>query len=356
MSDHDQEPRIPNSIIKQVYLLLVITLAVVTIIWQLSDFIPALLGAVTLYIVCRPLNFYFIEKKKWRRWQAAGLILFICALVTLLPTYLIGKMLMVKLLESEKLVAGLQDFILKIQNYILEQTGFDILSKANLTKGMNYLTGLSTQVLNAGMNVLATLAAMFFILYFMLISNRSLEKNLNLLVPFKRKNNFRLGEVLRRMVVANAVGIPVVAFGQAVIALIGYFIFNAPSPMLLFALTFVGSMLPVVGAAIIFVPVGIYMLATGDQFGGVGVLLYGTLVVGLVDNVLRMTVLRKLDDIHPLNTIFGIILGLNLFGFIGLIFGPILVSVTGFLFRVYNDEFEDIEDENAENSPLIKEI
>jgi predicted PurR-regulated permease PerM len=83
------------------------------------------------------------------------------------------------------------------------------------------------------------------------------------------------------------------------------------------------------------------MLANGDTTGGAGVIVYGMLIVGLVDNILRFTFLKKLENIHPLNTIFGIILGLKIFGFLGLIFGPILVSITILLMQIYADEFSD---------------
>jgi predicted PurR-regulated permease PerM len=140
------------------------------------------------------------------------------------------------------------------------------------------------------------------------------------------------------MVIANAVGIPVVALGQAIVALVGYLIMGAPSPFLLFALTFFTAMIPIVGAAIIYVPVGVYMLATGDN-SGIWLIIYCLTIVGLTDNVLRFTLLKKLEDIHPLNTVFGIILGMNIFGFMGLVFGPILVSITLLLIQVYHNEF-----------------
>ena len=86
------------------------------------------------------------------------------------------------------------------------------------------------------------------------------------------------------------------------------------------------------------------MLASGDTFGGLGVLGFGFIIVGLVDNIFRFTFLKKLENIHPLNTVFGIILGLKIFGFFGLIFGPILVSITILLMQIYGDEFsEEIE-------------
>ena len=143
------------------------------------------------------------------------------------------------------------------------------------------------------------------------------------------------------MVIANAIGIPVVAVGQGLIALIGYFIFGAPSAVLLFALTAVASMIPIVGAAIVYVPVCIFMIAEGNTGAGIGLAIYCLVVVGLTDNLLRFTLLKKLEDIHPLNTVFGIILGLNIFGFMGLIFGPILISITILLIQVYRDEFAD---------------
>ena len=96
------------------------------------------------------------------------------------------------------------------------------------------------------------------------------------------------------------------------------------------------------------------MLASGDTFGGLGILAYGFLVVGLVDNVFRFTFLKKLENIHPLNTVFGIILGLKIFGFFGLIFGPILVSITILLMQIYGDEFSE-ETEDSPNDIVLPE-
>ena len=170
-----------------------------------------------------------------------------------------------------------------------------------------------------------------------------------------------LGDKFVKLVIANAIGIPVVALGQGLVALIGYWIFGAPSPLLLFALTALASMLPVVGAAIVYVPIGIFMIAEGQTGPGVGILIYGLVLVGLTDNLLRFTLLKRLEDIHPLITVFGIIMGLNIFGFMGLIFGPILMSITVLLVQVYQDEFSDddttptleIPEQNNKPSDLI---
>ena len=177
----------------------------------------------------------------------------------------------------------------------------------------------------------------------MFVKARLFERIVAKAMPFKRTNTQMLGDKFVKLVMANAIGIPVVALGQGIVATIGYYIFGAPSPMLLFALTALASMLPVVGAAIVYLPVGIFMIAEGQTGAGVGVLIYGLVVVGLTDNLLRFTLLKKLEDIHPLITVFGIIMGMNIFGFMGLIFGPILMSITVMLIQVYRDEFSEDE-------------
>jgi predicted PurR-regulated permease PerM len=66
---------------------------------------------------------------------------------------------------------------------------------------------------------------------------------------------------------------------------------------------------------------------------------YGFGVIGTVDNVLRFSLLKKIGNVHPLTTVFGVIIGLNLFGFIGLIFGPLLISLFMLLLKIYSTEF-----------------
>jgi predicted PurR-regulated permease PerM len=163
--------------------------------------------------------------------------------------------------------------------------------------------------------------------------------------PLKKANVNLIGEKIRAMVTANAIGIPVVAVGQGLVAIVGYYIFGAPNPLVLFALTCFTAMVPLVGAAIVFIPVCIFMLAQGNLGGAFGLLAYCVCVVGLTDNLLRFTLLKRLENIHPLNTVFGIIMGINLFGFMGLIFGPILISITILLIQVYRDEFNREDDE-----------
>lgn len=346
----DRNDQISGIKIKQIFLILVITALVALIVYHLSMFIPSLLGAITLYIVCRNFNFYLQEKKNWKPAWSSLFIIFLCLVVIILPTYLLADSVIGKLGDSKEYLLKLNDFLLKIRDYINNKLDIDLLSKDNISKIQGAVGKISTSALSGTFNTLTVMFSMFFMLYFMLNKPRLFERLIVSSAPLKRANVNLIGEKFRKLVIANAVGIPVVALGQGIVALIGYLIFGAPSPMLLFALTAVASMIPIVGGAIIYVPVGIFMIAEGDTTNGIGLLIFCLVAVGLTDNILRFTLLKRLENIHPLNTVFGIIMGMNLFGFMGLIFGPILVSMTVLLFQIYRDEFSEIDPPKLENS------
>ncbi|MCF2220935.1 MAG: AI-2E family transporter [Chlorobi bacterium] len=327
--------------IKQVFLLAIILVLTGLICYNLALFIPSVLGAITIYVVCRKYNFYLQEEKNWKPWLASLTLMFASLVILILPIYFIGDLLIEKLGNAQAYMDKFNVFLEKIHTYIFDKVGFDILSKENMDKLKSNVGQFSTKALSGTVNTLTVVMSMYFILYFMLAKPRFFERILSSSAPLKRANVSMIGEKMRKLIMANAIGIPVVAIGQGIVALVGYFIFDAPSPVLLFALTAAASMVPVVGAAIVYIPVCIYMIAEGNTGTGLGLAAYCLIVVGLTDNVLRFTLLKKLEDIHPLNTVFGIIMGMNLFGFMGLVFGPILISLTLLLIQVYRNEFSD---------------
>lgn len=341
--------------IKQVFLILIIVALLALIVGNLTMFIPSLLGALTLYVVCRQLNFYLQETKEWKPVWASLFIIFLSLIILIIPVYLLGDMIVEKLGDSKEYMAKFDVFLDKIEKYVYSKTKIDILSGDNMKKVQDFAAKTSTSALSGTFNTLSIIISMFFMLYFMLEKPRLFERVVSSAMPLKKANISLIGQKFRKLVIANAVGIPVVALGQGIVALIGYLIFGAPSPVLLFALTAVTSMIPIVGGALVWLPVGIYMIAEGDTTGGIGIMIYCLIVVGLTDNVLRFTLLKRLENIHPLNTVFGIIMGMKLFGFMGLVFGPILVSMTVLLLQVYRDEFS--EDDTPElELPEPKEI
>jgi predicted PurR-regulated permease PerM len=112
---------------------------------------------------------------------------------------------------------------------------------------------------------------------------------------------------------------------------------------------------PVVGTMVVWVPLVIYMYVTGETWNATGLMLYSLIVTGNIDYISRITIMRKMGNVHPVITVLGVLIGLGLFGFIGLIFGPLLVSYIIVLFRIYMNEFtsQTIEEKKHDESVVV---
>ncbi|MCF6401928.1 AI-2E family transporter [Chitinophaga filiformis] len=330
---------IDNERIKQVSFLLIIVLLAYILFRELYTFFPGFLGAITMYILSRKYMFRLVEDRKWRKSLAAALLMFMSFIIILLPFGMLINMLTDKIgyavTHSSELIAGLKTINDKIQ----ASTNIDILSQVRLERLQEYITSVLPGLLGATFNTLTAIAILYFILYFMLVNGREMEAWLYEYIPLKDENVLRLGTEFHKLVIANAVGIPLIAVIQGIVSLLGYFIFQVPQPLFWFAVTCFTAMLPVVGAAAVYVPMGVYLLATNMTWQGIGVLVYGFAVVGTSDNLSRLILAKKIGDVHPLITIFGVLIGVNLFGFIGLIFGPLLISMFILLLDIYSNEF-----------------
>ncbi|MBL7709800.1 MAG: AI-2E family transporter, partial [Chitinophagaceae bacterium] len=303
------------------------------------SFLPAVLGAMTLYILMHLLMFFLTEKKKWRKGWTAALLMLLSLIVILLPVGLLANMLSSKVTyavqHSSELVAALKKLVASLE----QQFDITITSEENINKLGSAITQSLPRILGATFNTVTTIFFMYFILYFMLVNGRYMEDTLYEYIPLKDENVDKVSKEVNKMVVSNALGIPLIAFAQGLVGLVGYLIIGVKEPFFWFGVTCIAGMLPVVGAALAYVPLAIIFFAGEETGRGIAMLIFGFGIIGTVDNLLRFTLLRKLGDVHPLTTVFGVIIGLNLFGFIGLIFGPLLISLFILLLKIYSSEF-----------------
>ncbi len=325
--------------IRQFFFIVVILLMGILLFMELYSFLPALLGAITLFILLDKWMFYLTEKKKWRKGWTALLLMLISFVVILLPVGLLVNLLSSKVSYVIQHSAELTEALKKVVTNLEQEFNISIASKENINKVGSTIASSVPLILGATFNTLSTIFFMYFILYFMLVNGRKLENALYEYIPLKDENVEKLGKEVNTMVMSNALGIPLIAFAQGVLGLIGYLIIGVREPFFWFGVTCIAAMLPVVGAALAYIPIAIIFFANDKTGQGIAMLAFGFGVIGTVDNVLRFTLLKKLGNVHPLTTVFGVIIGLKLFGFIGLIFGPLLISLFILLLRIYSTEF-----------------
>jgi len=325
--------------IRQFFFIALLLLLGILLFLELQSFLPALLGAITLYILMHRFMFYLTEKKKWRKGWTAILLMLVSIIVILLPVGLLVNMLSSKVAYTIEHSTELVTALKKVAHDIEQRFDIAIVSDQNINKLGEGIAQILPQILGATFNTLTIIFFMYFILYFMLVNGRKMENTLYEYIPLKDENVSKLGKEVNMMVVSNAIGIPVIAFAQGLVGLIGYLIIGVKEPFFWFGVTCIAGMLPVVGAALAYVPLAIIFFANDQTWQGIVMTAFGFGVIGTVDNVLRFTLLKKIGNVHPLTTIFGVITGLKLFGFIGLIFGPLLISLFMLLLKIYSGEF-----------------
>jgi predicted PurR-regulated permease PerM len=325
--------------VRQIFFLIILVLLGALLCFELANFLPALLGAITLYVICRRWMYILVFKRKWKKGRAATVLMIVTFLVIMCPIYILISMMTSKIAyaieHSNELIASINKLISNIES----RYNITITSPENIDKLGGFIAQAIPNILNATLGTLVTIFFMYFILYFMLVNGKKMENSLYEYVPLKDSNVDRLGREMKNMVYANAIGIPVIAFLQGIVAIIAYFILGVKEPWFWFVVTCISAMLPVIGAAFAFVPIAIIFFANDEVWKGIVMLIYGFGVIGTVDNIFRFTIAKKIGNVHPLITIFGVLLGLKLFGFVGLIFGPLVISLFILLVEIYSSEF-----------------
>ena len=310
----------------------------------LWSFVNGLLGAFTLYVLVRGQMNYLTEKRRMKSIFAATLILLEVAICVFVPLSFLILMFVGRIqdinLDISQLISTVRHFISLIQ----ERTGYDILSISNLEMATSYASKGLQFVINQISGLVIATVVMLFLLYFMLINRKSIEAYVLALLPFNEKNKRKVTNEIHNMVRSNAIGIPLLAIIQGIIAIIGYWITDVPSSFLFGLLTAFATIVPIVGTGLVWVPLVAYLALTGDWVASIGLAAYCAILLVNVDNVIRFLLQKKLADTHPLITVFGVILGLRLFGFWGVIFGPLLLSMFFLLVNIFKREYIDKED------------
>lgn len=304
-------------------------------------FLPGVLGAITLYILSRKSYFNLIEKKRWRPGWTALLYILAYTIIICLPVYLAVVLITPKLIalfnNPVQLLIAVKSFSQKIQ----DATGMEVFNSNTLKTATQKLASNLPLLLTGTANFLTNLILMFFVLYYMLVHGVEMEKYMNDFIPLKARNRAMLSTETNVMIKANAIGIPLLAIIQGLVGMLGYAIFGVGEFGLWGFLTGVASLIPIVGTGLIWVPLMVYLFAIGHIWQGVGLAIYSLVILTNIDYAARITVLRKIGNVHPIITIFGVIVGLSMFGFLGLVFGPLLITYFIVLIRIYRNEFND---------------
>ena len=303
--------------------------------YSLQGIFGSILSTLVLYTILRPGYIYLAEVKKWNKSFTAILLLFISLVVIVLPFYALSSMVIAKINELNNDQIYFTNLLNKIKHLFDFSESASQMIEDGLKKAGTWATGLFPSLISGVFNIVFGLLLMYFLLYFMLVERESFENALIKYAPFREQNARRFAEEMRNTTYANVVGQGFISVVQGSLVSLSFYVLGYNDPLFWGVITIFISFVPILGPPVVFLPAALLQLADGNNFAGWAMLIFGFVVIINIDNVLRFMIAKKVGNIHPIITVIGVVIGIPLFGILGLVFGPLLFSYFFLLIRIY---------------------
>ena len=313
------------------------------VLWALWPFSTGLIGAPVLYVVFEPVHRWLARRMPPH--LAAGLVVLLGIILVLGPG---AAFVGVIAGEAQDMATGVIRSPLVARLRELRIGPYDVGAQIE-SVGTRLVSWLGTSAL--GLIGTATrlgiqLTICFFGLFYMLLAPRSIWKGVRPFIPFSAQNAERLRERFRGVTISTLIGTGLTAAVQGLLVGLAFWAAGISNALFWGVVTIVLAILPVVGSGLVWGPGAIALALEGRYGMAIGLALWGVVVVGNVDNIIRPMVFRRWAQIHPFITIIGAFAGINYFGLLGLLIGPLAISYFFELIRMYREEYlreEEIE-------------
>jgi predicted PurR-regulated permease PerM len=350
------------------YLFILFFLAVLAVAALIiKPFLSTLIVSAILAYVLYPVYNYFFSLTKMKGFSAAILIILLLLLLSLPLVIVTGKLTS----ESYEVYTKAKQVFLDtdpFENACADDSGFicgtynlaaATSAKYDLNLGFHFARGFSSiasvfvsKASDFILNIPKLLLHVFiglFAMFYMFVDGKDMLKRLKQTLPLKAEHSDRMLKHFNDIIYATIYGAIVIAILQGIVAGIGYFIFGVSSPLLLGLLTLVAAFIPFLGAALVWLPVSISMLVSGIltndsslMLRAGGLVIYGALIVSTIDNFVRPKLVGDRAGVHPLLILLGVFGGMALFGFVGIMVGPLILTLFIALLSIYEQEKEHL--------------
>lgn len=324
--------------------------------YTMQGIVSAILGSIVLQTLFLPMYVRLTEKNRINKSFSAIIIIVMSFLIIVLPFASLFYMLYTKIIFFKEHPSDFTNIVRSIDSFFEKNFQQKNIIEGSLNKMSAFAMGVFSSFMDTLLSTLLIVGIMYFILYYMLVKREAFERILIKYLPFREKNLRHFATELKNVTYSNVVGQGIISLAQGVLLSLGFVIFGFPDPVFWGIVCFFLSFLPVIGSPVVFIPASIFAFTAGDTFGGVGILLWGAILVMNIDNVLRLIINKKMGNIHPLITIVGVVIGIPVFGILGLVYGPMILALFVLLVKVYEEGFSTETFNEKENIVQIDKI
>jgi len=328
------------------FLLIILSITMALSFFILRPFLFAIVLALVFSIIFQPLHLKMLKYTLKHEGLAAFLTTIIIVVLIFTPlTFLAIQILQeAKELYVSLLTGGGKDSLLNVFNK-LAYFSHDYFPDAGeisanidqyLKQGLSWLLNNLGAFFSNFANMMVTAFLFIISLYYLLKDGALLRKKIVALSPLKDADDEIIIKKLELAVSSVIKGNFVIAFIQGVVTAIGFSIFGLPNAVFWGTIAAIAALIPSVGTALVFVPAIILLFISGQIFAAFGLLLWGALAVGLIDNFLGPKLIGRGMQLHPLLVLLSVLGGISLFGPIGFVLGPIVLSLLFALLDIYS--------------------
>ncbi len=322
-------------------------LVLVLVLFMLKPFVNILALGVILAVLFYPIYYRILVKIKSSN-LAAFLTVLLFLVIILVPLVFFGQILLNELINlygkfrggdlvinKAQIIAGLPP---QVQSLI-----------ENLSRGLNnFLGNFTSNIFQSVSGIISNIAGflfslflVFFSFFFLLRDGEKIKKVFMDISPIAASQENILFERIVAAVNGVVKGSFLTALTQGAMATIGFFIFGIPEPIVWGLFTVLTALVPAIGTSLSLVPAVVYLVITGHVPQAIGLAIWGAVGVGLIDNFVGPKLVGSRTKLHPLLVLLSVIGGLQFFGLLGFLIGPILMAIFVALIDMYRTDFKD---------------
>jgi predicted PurR-regulated permease PerM len=314
-----------------------------TVLFMFSPFFKLIALGGILAVLFTPLKVWVSKSIKSE--TASSLITFILAvLIILIPVYIIGQLVFNEVASvygqaSHSLMNLSQSGFMGHLPPSVQTAANDFLSNASqkiTDLAGNAFQGITSIISNIAGFILSTILVMFALYYF-LRDGKRFRSFVEEIFPLSHNHEIELVERLESAIKGVVQGSFTVALLQGSVSTIGFFIFGVPQPILWGVFTVMAALVPTVGTLLSLVPAILYLFLTGHVGAAVGMFIWAFASIQSIDNFISPRVIGNKVHLHPLVTLLSILGGIGMFGYLGFLLGPILVSMFMAVVDIYRN-------------------
>jgi predicted PurR-regulated permease PerM len=316
------------------FLIFVLGLGLVYALWPFST---GLIGAPVLYIMLAPM-YRWLVRLRIKPGLAAGLVVLSGILLIVGPGL---SFLGVVANEAQDMATGVIRSPLLTRLRELRIGPYDVGAQIESFGAslVSWIGASAVGLIGTATRLGIQLTIAFFGLYYLLQEPEAAWRQVRPFIPFAARNAEILRDRFRGVTISTLIGTLLTASIQGLLVGLAFWVTGIPNALFWGVVTVIVAILPVVGSALVWGPGVLHLALEGRYWMAFGLALWGAVVVGNVDNVIRPMVFRRWAQIHPFITIIGAFAGIQYFGLLGLLIGPLAISYFFELIRMYKEEY-----------------